>query len=407
MRPLETKGQALTGSRLTLFVAGVCTTLVVLLVLAVLGVVPLHTGRTTVVTAAGTGTETVQASHASGLSAEQLYQRCAPGVVEIIATFPGSSVNAGFFEIPTGPTQALGSGFVVSRSGYILTNAHVVSDSGQTVKHVQVIFKGEGTTTRQVSGTVIGCDATSDVALIKVDPAKVGHLDVLALGDSSAVVPGEPVVAIGNPQGYAFSISQGIVSATDRNLQSPNGSVIAGGIQTDAAINEGNSGGPLIDTAGHVIGINEQIATQSGGSEGLGFAVPIDTAVSVMNELHTYGKATYAWLGVSGQSITPDLAQLLHLPISQGVLVAQVLAHSPAATAGLQGATGTRTIQGQTYKTGGDIITTFDGVALASMQQLAGLIMAKRPGAIVTLGFLRGATSKTVRITLATKPSSI
>ena len=397
----------MTGSRLALFLAGVCTTLVVLLALAVLGVVPLHTDKTTVINTPGAGTESVQASRTNDLSAVQLYQRCAPGVVEIISTFPGSSVNTGFFQIPTGPTQALGSGFVVSPEGYILTNAHVVSENGQTVKRVQVIFKGQGATTRQLNGTVVGCDATSDVALIKVDAAEAGRLDVLTLGDSSAVVPGEPVVAIGNPEGYAFSISQGIVSATNRNLQSPNGSMIAGGIQTDAAINEGNSGGPLIDAAGRVIGINEQIATQSGGSEGLGFAVPIDTAVSVMNELRTYGKATYAWLGISGETITPDLAQILHLPVSKGVLVAQVLAHGPAATAGLHGATGSRTIQGQTYKTGGDIIIRFDGAPLSSMEQLVGLIMAKRPGDSIGLTVMRGSITRTIKATLAAKPSSV
>jgi S1-C subfamily serine protease len=245
------------------------------------------------------------------------------------------------------------------------------------------------------------------VALIKVDPSKVGTLDAIPLGSSAIVQPGEPVVAIGNPLGYDFSITAGIVSATNRNLQSPNGSTIFNGIQTDTAINEGNSGGPLIDSSGHVIGINEQIATESGGNEGLGFAVPIDTAVNVMNQIRKSGSVSYAWLGIAGQTLTPDVAQALGLKTTGGVLVAQVLAGTPAAKAGLKGGTGQRSLQGQTYKTGGDIITAIDGTKLTSMDQLASAIAAHRPGDVVTLTIVRGSQAKDVKVTLGTRPSSV
>jgi len=174
---------------------------------------------------------------------------------------------------------------VVSRDGYILTNAHVVGENGQAVTTVTVIFKGDGSPGTQVEGTVLGADESTDVALIKVDPRQTPGLEPIPLGDSSKVTVGEEVVAIGNPLSLDFSLSSGVVSAIDRELQSPNGATISGGIQTDAAINPGNSGGPLIDAQGRVIGINEQIDSQSGGNEGIGFAAPIDTAVQVMKQI--------------------------------------------------------------------------------------------------------------------------
>ncbi|MEI6451122.1 MAG: trypsin-like peptidase domain-containing protein [Actinomycetes bacterium] len=218
----------------------------------------------------------------SGLTPQQIYQKHAASVVEITATFPGSYDIWGQ---QTGGGQALGTGFVVSEDGYILTNAHVVSQSGQAVSTVTVTFKGEGTQGAQVEGTVLGADESTDVALIKVDPSQSPGLLPIPLGDSSKVTVGEAVVAIGNPLGLDFSLSSGVVSATNRELQSPNGATISDGIQTDAAINSGNSGGPLINAKGQVIGINEQIASQGGGNEGIGFAVPINTAVQVMEQI--------------------------------------------------------------------------------------------------------------------------
>jgi len=258
-----------------MMVAGFLGAAVLLLVANVLGFVG---GAQTTDTVKGAYT----AFKSSGLTPQQIYEKHAGSVVEIQTTFPGTY---DIFGQQTGGGQALGTGFVVSEDGYILTNAHVVSESGQAVSTVTVIFKGDGTQGTQVEGTVLGADESTDVALIKVDPSQTPGLVPIPLGDSSKATVGEAVVAIGNPLGLDFSLSSGVVSATDRELQSPNGATITGGIQTDAAINPGNSGGPLIDANGRVIGINEQIDSQSGGNEGIGFAVPINTAVQVMEQI--------------------------------------------------------------------------------------------------------------------------
>ena len=297
-------------SQAMVFISGVALTALVLVVLMATGVLPVKTQTTTVVTkqqtAAGATETSSTASDALGasdvaLTPAQIYQRDSSGVVEVVSTL--QTTQQSLFGPVSGETQALGSGFVVSTQGYILTNAHVVSDDGRAASKVTVVFKGAGSQTTRVAARIVGIDETSDVAVLKVDPAKAPTLNPLELGRSSTAQVGEPVVAIGNPLGYDFSLTSGIVSATDRNLQSPNGSTISNGIQTDAAINEGNSGGPLIDSSGKVIGINEQIASQSGGNQGLGFAVPIDTAAAVMAQIEKTGKATYAWLGVSGQTV--------------------------------------------------------------------------------------------------------
>ena len=389
------------------FISGIVAAVAFLVLLMVFGVLPVKTEHTTVVEQQVAGTSMATTALTSGtLTPAQIYQKYAQGVVEIIATF--SSAGQSSYG-PFGGTQtqkALGSGFVVSKDGYILTNAHVVSDNGQTVKTVEVIFKTTGSQTKRVTGTVVGADSTSDVALIKVDPAKAGNLDPIPLGDSSTVQPGEAVVAIGNPLGYDFSITEGIVSATNRNLQSPNGSIIANGIQTDAAINEGNSGGPLIDSSGKVIGINEQIASQSGGNQGLGFAVPIDSAANVVDQLKKTGTVTYAWLGIEGQTIGPDVAKALSLKTSAGVLVANVAAGSPAAEAGIKGGSKQQVLQGQVFIVGGDIITALDGQSLTSMEQLAAAIAAHKPGDQVALTVVSGASTGNVKVTLGQRPDS-
>jgi S1-C subfamily serine protease len=228
-----------------------------------------------------TGTPT--AFKTTGLSAQEVYEKYAGSVVEVTSTFPGSY---DIFGQLTGGGQALGTGFVVSADGYILTNAHVVAEGGRAASDVTVKFKDSDAA---IPATLVGADESTDVALLRIDPDQAPELTPIPLGDSSQVVVGEQVVAIGNPLGLESSLSSGVVSATDRELQSPNGATITGGIQTDAAINSGNSGGPLIDAGGQVIGINEQIASQSGGNDGIGFAVPINTAVQVMEQLKAGG----------------------------------------------------------------------------------------------------------------------
>jgi putative serine protease PepD len=232
--------------------------------------------------ASGTVKGVPAAFKTTGLTAQQIYEKSVGSVVEIKSTFPGTT---DIFGQSTGQQQGIGTGFVVSKDGLIMTNAHVVSESGQTASSVTVVFKGGGSQGTEIPATIVGADESTDVALIKIDPSQAPTLVPVALGDSSQIAVGEEVVAIGNPLGLDFSLSSGVVSATNRELQSPNGATINGGIQTDAAINPGNSGGPLFDASGSVIGINEQIDSQSGGNEGIGFAVPINTAVSVMKQM--------------------------------------------------------------------------------------------------------------------------
>jgi S1-C subfamily serine protease len=218
----------------------------------------------------------------SDLTPQEIYEKHVGSVVEIHATFPATYDAYGQ---PTAGGEALGTGFVVSRDGYILTNAHVVSEGGIAVSTVSVVFKESGSEGKRVKGVVVGADESTDVALVKVDAAQAPKLVPIPLGDSSHATVGETVVAIGNPLGLESSLSLGVVSATDRDMESPNGATIVEGIQTDAAINPGNSGGPLINARGQVIGINYMIATMSGGNEGIGFAVPINTAVMVMERM--------------------------------------------------------------------------------------------------------------------------
>ena len=258
-------------------VGGIAGTALLLGVATVVGIGPLR---------ADAGTTVVNGTQAafttSGLTPQQIYQQNTGGVVEVKSTFAGTM---DIFGQSSGGGQGIGTGFVVSKDGYIITNAHVVSESGQTASDVTVTFKGSGDQTTDVAATIVGVDETTDVALLKIDPSQAPTLTPVKLGDSSQVAVGEPVVAIGNPLGLDFSLSTGVVSAVGREIQSPNGATISNAIQTDASINPGNSGGPLFDSSGAVIGINEQIASQSGGNEGIGFAVPINTAVKVMEQM--------------------------------------------------------------------------------------------------------------------------
>jgi S1-C subfamily serine protease len=390
-------------------VGGVVGAVLVFVVLLLLGVT--HVKKETIIQQVE-GTSSATYAPQQGLTPTQIYEKAAPSVVAVISTFSASGAN-GFGFNPFGQQQsgqALGSGFVVSRDGYILTNQHVVVDqqSGQAASSVFVAFKKPGQAQSQeqrIKATVVGVDATSDVALLKVDPKGL-NLVPLTLGDSAKAQIGEPVVAIGNPENYDFSLTSGIVSGLNRTLDSPNGRTIPNGIQTDAAINPGNSGGPLIDSLGEVIGINEQIATQSGGNEGLGFAVPINAAINSMDQLKKSGRAEYAWLGVLGQTITSDVASTFNLPVKQGVLLATVVPNSPADKAGLKGGSESVTVNGQNYTLGGDIITDIDGKPLLSSEDLVSTIIGKRPGDQITVTVSHDGKSRQVKITLTQRPAN-
>jgi S1-C subfamily serine protease len=250
--------------------------------------------------------------------------------------------------------------------------------------------------------TLVGSDASTDLAVVKVD-APSSKLHPLALADSSDVEAGDGVVAIGNPFGLENSVTSGIVSAVHRQIVAPNDFTIDDAIQTDAAINHGNSGGALLDLLGHVVGVTAQIKSDSGGNEGVGFAVPSNTVRSVASKLISTGAVEHAYLGVAVQTIPSDAAGALGVP--QGAEITQIRAGAPASGAGLKGAGGQKAVNGQVYPTGGDVITKVDGEQVTTAEDLQSLIGAKSPGDQVTITYVRAGSEKTVQVTLAKRPS--
>jgi putative serine protease PepD len=317
---------------------------------------------------------TVPAAQAAALSSigtltpAQIYARTSSGVVDISVT--GTTTDR-FNQFGFGQeTQGEGSGFVLDTQGDIVTNQHVVDGADSILVH----FK-DGT---QAKAALVGSDATTDLAVIRVH-AGSSKLHPLALGSSGGLAPGQSVVAIGSPFGLPNSITAGIVSATGRTITSPNNSSIAGAIQTDAAINRGNSGGPLIDAHGNVIGVNAQIDSSSGGNNGVGFAIPIDTVKQVTQQLISSGSVTHAFLGVSITSQTSS---------PQGAKVGSVVSGSAAASAGLKA---------------GDVVLSVDGKSVTSADQLRAAIAAHKPGDTVTVRFVRSGQIRTVSVKLGSK----
>jgi len=331
-----------------------------------------------------------------GLTVHDIYQRDADGVAFIRSTIVQKTQSV--FGFPQQQSsEATGSGFLIDNDGHILTNAHVVS--GAQKVEVQL---GNGA---EQQAQVVGSDPSSDIALLKVDNTEGAN--PLPLGDSSKVQVGDPVVAIGNPFALDRTVTSGIVSALQRQIQAPNGFSISDVIQTDAAINPGNSGGPLIDGAGQVIGINSQIESQSGGNEGVGFAVPIKTAADVVSQLENGGQVHQAYLGISGGDITPEIAHALNLPVTQGVLIERVLSGGPADDAGIKGATGQATISGQTFPVGGDIITKVDGKPITGMDDVVSAVNDHKPGDEITLTIFSGGQQKDVTVKLGDRPNHV
>jgi putative serine protease PepD len=332
-------------------------------------------------------------SQQSPLSVGEIYKRDAPGVVEITVTTQ-SSGGGGFFGQSGGTSQAQGSGFVYDTQGDIVTDQHVVDGASS----ISVKFPNGAS----YKATLVGSDASSDLAVIKVN-APSSLLHPLSLADSSSVAVGDSVVAIGSPFGLDNTITSGIVSALHRDITAPNNFTITDTIQTDAAINHGNSGGVLLNMAGDVIGVTAQIDSESGGNDGVGFAIPSNTVRSVVSQLIGGGSVQRAYLGVHIQTIPSDAASQLNVPA--GVEITSVVAGSPAAKAGIVGSTGTRVVNGQQYVTGGDVITRVDGQAVTSADTLQTDIAGRKPGAKVTLTVVRGGTTKTITVTLGTRPS--
>jgi S1-C subfamily serine protease len=323
------------------------------------------------------------------LSVNQIYQRAYKGVVEITVTAEGSESPFG------GPrAQGQGSGFVYDRQGHVVTNQHVV----QGASSVSVRFWNGQT----YDAEVVGTDASTDLAVLDVDaPASV--LSPLQLGDSSDVQVGDGVVAIGSPFGLEQTVTSGIVSALHRQMTAPNEFSINDSIQTDAAINHGNSGGPLLNARGRVIGVNAQIESESGGNDGVGFAIPSNTVRSIVSQLVQTGEVEHAYLGVTVQEIPASVAE--ELDLVEGVALTEVRGETPAARAGLRAASGSRLVDGQSYPTGGDVITALDGEKVTSAAELQSAIDARRPGDTVSLTFVRDGDSRTVQVELASRPS--
>ncbi len=347
-------------------------------------------------------TETVAApnpplSTTGAMSVNEIYERAAPGVVQITSTSRSSDIGGPLFG---GTQEALGSGFVVDKAGHILTNFHVVQGADQ----IRVSFSNRDT----VEAQLVGTDPSTDLAVVQVETS-ASALTPLALGDSDRVQVGDQVVAIGNPFGLSRTATAGIVSAVQRFISSPDPRfTIDHVIQTDAPINHGNSGGPLLNARGQVIGVNTQIKTDgvSSGNVGIGFAVPSNTVKDVVAQILRTGRVDHAYLGITGQAVSPDIAQNYNLPVEEGVLVASVTSGSGAEKAGLEGGEKEVVVAGETYILGGDIIVTFDGKQISSIEQLLDAIASRKPGDKVKLGIYRNAKKTSVTVTLGRRPPS-
>jgi S1-C subfamily serine protease len=319
-----------------------------------------------------------------GMTVNDIYERDSKGVV--------------FIQAGQANGTATGAGFVMDDEGHILTNAHVVEGADS----IEVDF-GDAAESR--SAELVGMDPSSDVALLDVE--EDDELTKLSLGDSTKVEVGDPVVAIGNPFGLDRTVTTGIISAKARQIQAPNGFSISDVLQTDAAVNPGNSGGPLLDGSGRVIGINSQIATQGGGNEGVAFAVPIETAREVADQVLEDGTVERAYLGISGGDISGDVAEQLDLPIESGVLVDEAYAGGPADDAGIRGSSGQDMVAGRPVPTGGDIITKLDGDEVTGMEDVISRINGMEPGEEVVLTVLRDGDETEVTVILGKRPEQV
>jgi S1-C subfamily serine protease len=329
------------------------------------------------------------------LSIAEVYKRSAPAVVQITAT--SKSAPFGSESQP----RALGSGFVFDKAGYIITNYHVIADAGS----ISVTFSNN----QSIDATLVGSDPYTDIAVLKVNTPS-SALTTLTLGDSDAVHVGDSVVAIGNPFGLSRSVTAGIVSAIQRQITSPTPDqyAIDHVIQTDAAINHGNSGGPLLNARGEVIGVNAQIETGgiTQGNVGVGFAVPSNTVKSVAGQLIETGKVEHAAIGITAQPLTPDVAEEFRLAVKSGVIVETVQPGSGAAKAGLKGGTTDVTVAGESYRLGGDIIVSANGMPIKDLASLRDIASELEPGDTITLEIYRGEVKRTIDVKLGRRPSS-
>jgi S1-C subfamily serine protease len=349
----------------------------VVAVLAVTGALPDKVERTTVTPTttadAEQNTNTQASLESAPTSVADIYEKVSGSVVFVSARGGDGALP---FDGQGGGKAASGSGFVIDTAGHIVTNDHVVEDANKFT----VRFGEEGD---PIPAKLVGKDPSSDLAVLSIDPNAVkGGLKPLQLASSKSLRPGEAAIAIGSPFGLSGTVTTGIISALNREIEAPNGFSIPGAVQTDAAINPGNSGGPLLDSAGRVIGVNSQIASSSGGNTGVGFAVPVDSIRDVIPRLVKDGKIDRAYLGLaSGER-----------PATPGALVGNVNPGTPAAEAGI--------------KTG-DLIVGFDGKTVRNPSELSLAVLTKKPGDEVKIELKRGGSTKTVTVKLGRRPNQV
>jgi 2-alkenal reductase len=335
----------------------------------------------------------------SSFDPSRIYATRSSGVVTIYAIY-GNSLSG---------QEAQGSGFVVSPNGYILTNSHVITNAGEATGKATAANKlfVEFQDRDRIPAKVVGWDIYDDVGVIKVNPAD-HHLDAVPLGDSAQVKVGQPVAAIGSPFGNVNSLSVGVVSATERSIDSLTSQYsLIDAIQTDAAINHGNSGGPLFDARGRVIGINAQIRSDSGSAEGVGFAVPIDSARRSMTQLIAAGRVSYAYVGIKTEDLIPTIAKRLHYPVSHGAVVTKVNPNSPGAQAGLRAGTDEQELLGSPFISGGDVIVAIANYPVGSAEDVVRVVTEQlSPGQAVPVTFIRDGQRHQVTVKLAERPAN-
>ena len=320
----------------------------------------------------------------------RVYRQTSPAVANVLT----KATEYDFFMDPV-PVEGAGSGFLIDPRGYILTNNHVV-EGAQTI---EVVLGDQS----RYPAKFIGADQRNDVALIKIEP-KGKTLPVLQLGDSNAIQVGQKVLAIGNPFGFQSTLTTGVVSALGRTVQTSQTTFIDEAIQTDAAINRGNSGGPLIDSRGEVIGINSAIYTPTGTTAGIGFAIPINTAKRIAHDLITDGRVHQAFLGIQSFPVAGYLSQALDLPVKDGLLVQTVTRGGPAAASGIRGGDQVALLGMQRLYIGGDVIVAIDGQKVASPLDVNLMLNKKRPGESVTVTLYRGGKKMDVSVKLGERP---
>ena len=319
-----------------------------------------------------------------------VYEKVADGVVNITST----AVQMDFF-FNAFPSQGSGSGSVIDSKGHILTNHHVVANA----RKLEVTLADES----KWPAKLIGSDGDSDLAVIKIEAPRE-KLRVIPMGDSKNLKIGQKVLAIGNPFGLERTLTTGIISSLGRTIRSESGTLMEDIIQTDAAINPGNSGGPLLNALGEIIGINSAIISPSGGSVGIGFAIPVNIAKKVYPELIAKGYVTYPWIGATIQSLFPEVAKYLKLKVDRGALIAEVVKGGPADKAGLRGGDQRVQVGNMVVIVGGDVVVKADQQEVKTNDELIRYIREKKPGETFLLQVLRKGKIESVKVTLGERP---